>query len=365
MNSYQLQQALSEARIAVGARRQSLREAWHRWRQSKKIRLSARPAIQALRQLRQQQPSQSPLAGILLAEHLGDVVACEPVIRHLRETRPDARLVWLTNPSYASLVESHPLLHAVVPLHSVSEADVIARSGALDLAWDLHITGKPCARFQCNYTKSTGDPTITASNYYCFGPLLPALCRGAGLPALDGQPNLHIAPAARKKVDSLRLPARFVAIHGTSNETIRNWDPEKWRTLASKIWRVFGLPVVELGLRPIVSSGTEGCVDLCGKVMPIEMAEVIRRASVFIGIDSGPAHCANALQIPSVILLARYKNFGHYMPYTGYLRRNAREMLLRATHSLSSLPVESVLFRLRRVLATQNGLSGPVRRPVT
>ena len=49
-----------------------------------------------------------------------------------------------------------------------------------------------------------------------------------------------------------------------------------------------------------------------------ESAEIIRRAALFIGIDSGPAHLADAVKTPGVILLGRYLTWDYYMPYTGF-----------------------------------------------
>ena len=59
--------------------------------------------------------------------------------------------------------------------------------------------------------------------------------------------------------------------------------------------------------------------NLCGQSGIAETAEDdSRRAALFIGIDSGPAHLANAVKTPGVILLGRYLTWDYYMPYTGF-----------------------------------------------
>ena len=50
----------------------------------------------------------------------------------------------------------------------------------------------------------------------------------------------------------------------------------------------------------------ENSRNLCGQTGIAESAEIIRRATLFIGIDSGPSHLANAVKTPGVILFDRH-----------------------------------------------------------
>lgn len=341
---------VSRLRIAVGAWRKQSLARYRDWRLQPQIRRAARPSLAALRRIKKKLPPQTPLIGFLLTEHLGDVVACEPVISYVKSRNPRACLVWLTKPAYASLVESHPLIHAVVPLNSVSEADVIIKSGGLDQVFDLHLTGKPCGRFGRYHVKRTGNAELTTQNYFQFGTLLAALAQSAGLPALETGPRLYVGSETKNKIDALALPEHYVVIHATSNEVARNWNDGYWPQLVEKLREEFDLPVVEVGLKPVLPKNFPGTIDFCGKLSPIETAEVIARAELFIGVDSGPAQCANALQVPSVILLGRYRTFGHYMPYTGYFHENEREMLLRSETHASELSIDTVYSRAQSVL---------------
>ena len=49
---------------------------------------------------------QQPVIGILLAEHLGDIVAAEPIIGELRQKHPQAKIVWIVKASFRSLRKS-------------------------------------------------------------------------------------------------------------------------------------------------------------------------------------------------------------------------------------------------------------------
>ena len=108
-------------------------------------------------------------------------------------------------------------------------------------------------------------------------------------------------------VDRLGHPTHFVVIHCVSSEVIRDWPREKWIELVAEILEELGLPVVEIGTRAVVV--TRDAIrrrSLCGKLSIQQTAEVMRRAALFIGIDSGPAHIANAVGSPGVILLGGY-----------------------------------------------------------
>jgi heptosyltransferase-3 len=176
---------------------------------------------------------------------------------------------------------------------------------------------------------------------------------GAGLPRLDGQPNLVLPPAAGCNIDALKLPARYVAVHARSNEESRNWSAARWNELVENLVSRFDLKVVEIGLDPALEAGRKNVVNLCGHLSLIETAEVVRRATYYIGIDSGPAHFANAFQIPSVILLGHYRAFHRYMPYTGFLRDHADKMVIHWGGPASEIPVAEVIRRFEDLCRTK------------
>ena len=147
--------------------------------------------------------------------------------------------------------------------------------------------------------------------------VLEIACKCGGLPPLTEGPRLNIPRAVAAAVDRLQLPPRYVIVHATSNQDVRDWQTQKWQMLTQRIAAELDLAVVEVGLRAKIAKGTANYVDLCGRLSILETAEVIRRAAVFVGIDSGPAHLANAVGTYGVILLGHYRSYRWYMPYSG------------------------------------------------
>jgi heptosyltransferase-3 len=160
----------------------------------------------------------------------------------------------------------------------------------------------------------------------------------------QGFPRIHSNPAAACAVDRLQVPARYVTIHTESEEQSRNWDLAKWEQLVEHLVRNHKIAVVEIGQRTSlrVAAG-RAYIDLCGKCGLVESAEVIRRSSLFIGIDSGPAHLANAVQTRGVILLGAYRAFRRYMPYTGFYADPVNCQIIQYEATAAEIPLELCL----------------------
>jgi ADP-heptose:LPS heptosyltransferase len=112
---------------------------------------------------------------------------------------------------------------------------------------------------------------------------------------------------------------------------------------------------VEVGLKSlVVTPDGEMNRSLCGQLSILQTAEVIRRSSLYIGSDSGPAHLANAIGTYGVIVLGHYRHFRRYMPYSGDYANGNRCQLLYNDGPVSAMPVDTIIdainYRLSAVL---------------
>ena len=305
----------------------------------------ARAVVRAVRRLKEQHPGR-PVFGILLTEHVGDIIACEPVIGWVRGQRTDALIVWVTRTTYAPLLQEHPGLDMLLAVESLAAITPIVRSAVFDVAIDLHINRKPTGVPDVLHTKAWGDPDIDFDTYLREGSLLRALAKAAGIEQFGRQPNLYVSAATRSAVDKLGLPSQYVVVHPTSNDPARDWSIDEWARLINYVVDECGLPVVEVGLQPALAVREPMVTSLAGRLSIMETAEVIQRASFFIGVDSGPAHMANAWRRPSLILLGRFR--GHdWLPYEGFFVEHSSERLLRHPEALATLSAARVIERLK------------------
>ncbi len=290
--------------------------------------------------------------GIGLVEHFGDIVACEPVSRYLRKQHPDASIAWVVREQYKELLEHNPAIDEVIIVSCLTDWIKVIRHKTFNKVVDLHVNKRVCPECNIVLVKSEGNVAVDVDNYYSYGSLLGAFCRGAGIYPIDDSPRVYIPRAIERKVALLRLPERYVVFHCVSNEQARNWLPEKWMELARFVSGELGYEVIEVG--HITTVEGPAVKSLCGRLSLLETAEVIKGATLFVGIDSGPAHMANAVGVAGVILLGRYRKFKKYMPFTGrYAKGDGATVIHNLRGPASELAVDvvkaAVLQQLRRV----------------
>lgn len=265
--------------------------------------------------------------GIGLIEHMGDIVACEPVARYLKRKNPKSRLVWVVKAPYRELIQYNPYVDEVVVVDCLTDWIKLIYHGVYEEFVDLHIEGRICQDCGVPLRKMRGNTNVTGDNYFNYGSLLKSFCIGAGIEPLDDQPCVYIPESVRQTVDQLNLPEKFVIFHCFSNDPNKDWAAGKWHELALRFQKTNGFPIIEIGLSPILREGL-GRTDLCGHLSILETAEVIRRSSLFVGVDSGPAHLANAVQAHGVVLLGEFNRFKKYNPYTGAYAHGDRATLV-------------------------------------
>lgn len=281
--------------------------------------------------------------GIGLIEHLGDIVACEPVVRHIKQEHPDAEISWVVRESYRELIDANPLIDRTIAVDCLTDWIKLQAHKFFDEVIDLHVNGRICQHCGIPLLKQVGDPSITGDNYFQYGSLLESFCLAAGLPALTESPRVYVPNSVVQAVEGLELPDSFVVFHCASNEEYKDWQRDGWARLARWLMDKHRLSVVEVGLRSVIAAAVDGVIDLCGKTSILETAEVIRRARLLVAVDSGPAHLANAVGAFGVVLLGQIGPFKRYNPFTGRFANGSNATLVRnETGPAADIPYDRV-----------------------
>jgi len=295
---------------------------------------------------------------ISLLENFGDIVACEPVARHVKEKDPSAFIVWLVASHNRELVQFNPHVDHVLILSCLTEWIWLSRFIQFDSVVDLQLPGRVCHDCRIPLNKSAGDQAVTFDNYYNFGSLLTAFSRSAGLPPLNEPANVYIPDSVARRVDQQLSAENFIVFHCQSCEDSRDWLPAKWRELAERVQADCAVRIVEVGTSSVLAqTGLGNFENFCGKLSLLETAEVIKRSKLFVGIDSGPAHFANALDVFGIILLGRYHAFERYLPYSGNYTDPAKAEIIYANGPAASIEVESIFSAIQRRLGLASALS--------
>jgi ADP-heptose:LPS heptosyltransferase len=294
---------------------------------------------------------------ILVIKHgaLGDIVLAFPAFAAIRAAHPDAGITLLTTAPFAALLRASPWFDQV---ETDGRPEIWNLPGLLklrrqlrgfDMVYDLQTSGR-----STRYFALAGKPPWSG---IANSPLRHANPRRETMHtrerlidqlAIAGIQNLPLPDLSWADVDvsGLRLPGEKFALlvpGAAPHRPAKRWPEQKFAALAA----LLPMPAVVIGsaaeshLAAVIRK-TAPITDLTGKTNLLQLAAVIRRASLAIGNDTGPMHLAAAFGVPSVVLFSgesdpaltapRYKDGGW-------------PKILREPH-LSGLPVAQVIAAL-------------------
>ena len=144
--------------------------------------------------------------------------------------------------------------------------------------------------------------------------ILQAYAAEAGVPIKECELFLKQDPLGQE------LPGKYVVIHaGRTAWAGRNWHKERFEEIAKRV-QAEGYSVVSVGRQ---GDHHVGDVDLRGATTIQQLAWVMARAKMFIGIDSMPMNVAQAMDTPGVCF------FGCVRPETRILRGNMKGIVAK------------------------------------
>ena len=274
---------------------------------------------------------------ILKPSSLGDVVQALPLLRLLRQHRPDAEVHWWLAADLLPLLEDDPDLAKLIPFERkrwrspaywprglaqiqamraarydwVIDLQGLARSaafawladGAFTIGLELEREGAHLA-----YDLAVPRPKERphAVDWYL------AVARALGIPVHDGFEWLPARAAAAAQVERKwpRDGSRWIGINPGARWANKRWPAghfaELVRLLAA---RDAGLRFALLGgggdwqlTETIRLAAPDRCENFAGRTALPELIEVLRRCALLVTNDTGPMHLAAALHKPVVAL---------------------------------------------------------------
>ncbi len=262
---------------------------------------------------------------------LGDIVHTFPAVSGLRDTFPDAEIVWLTHPRWKLLVESSSLASQVWAtetrsIHSLRKTIEALRIARWDAAIDYQGLWKSAALpffggikrrigFSSETIRELGVPVLYTDRVLCTATHIADQNGELSLRAGARQPvspfTLHVPQVddcgIRDHLRQLGL-SRYIVLSPGGGWRSKCWPPERFGQLCKLIRDSLGLRCVvnygpgEDGLALAVRecSGDSEPVPYNGPLGPL-MA-LLRNAACIVGGDTGPLHLAIALGTPAVAI---------------------------------------------------------------
>ena len=274
---------------------------------------------------------------IVRLRRIGDVVMTTPALTLLKEHFPKARLTYLVEEPYRRLVEGHPGLDRVIaipPKHRFKDFVRLVREvrkERYDVLLDLHggpraswITFWSRAKIKAGYAiegkgflydirvsrRGETGPIHSVQNHA-------ALVRALGAEFEDTEiPALFLPAPKPDEVERVRAfsaeggageGAKFVVLHIGAGNRFRDWGAKNIAALTELLSRVPNVKIALIGasadqkVQAEILALTKGpVIPLAGRLNLIEIRELISRAALFVGPDSGPMHIAASTPTPIV-----------------------------------------------------------------
>lgn len=137
---------------------------------------------------------------------------------------------------------------------------------------------------------------------------LNAYQKAAGMPVSQEYPRLYLSPAEKAMDFGITGPLAVLHLESFTDKNYRRVFGVDWAAIASSLSGQ-GFTVVQLGKQPAPIAGVRHLATPRTR----DMIALLSKASLFLGLDSGPSHIASALGVPSVLFFGavnpKYRHF--------------------------------------------------------
>ena len=259
---------------------------------------------------------------------LGDVLLSTPLLADLREAFPDARIDFLVGRAAAPLLEGEPLAGELLVYDAARPLREIRRVRERRYDWVIDIQSNPRTA-QLALLSGAGVRAGWAIRGIWRHVYTHRLPRGGrapeyvprerqrmlemlGVPIAPRRPHLHPTDEEREQGErvmrSLGIEPDDDVVGFTlgAGEPTKQWPPARWAELSRRLRAQAAVPLL------FEMPGDDGRVaafrDAGGDAVVARLPELRRflgalpRCDVFLAGDTGPAHMATALDVPTVTL---------------------------------------------------------------
>jgi ADP-heptose:LPS heptosyltransferase len=283
---------------------------------------------------------------VIQLKRIGDVILTTPALRELRKLYPQAHITLLLDHHSA----------AVAP--AISDADEIwiyNRNASFNLWYDLVRRGFDlCLDFTGNDRSALVSFFSKAAERIGFSFVAKRAARSWGYTHLVQSPvrekhtadhymdlirflgdfvpeaviSLRLTESVERSAETLRreigLPGPYVVVHPGAARPEKYWLADRWAAVIRHAQMHLGFPCLLTGGRDAAELRHIGDIlerspdisrifNLAGKIDFLLSAAIIRKGSLFVGVDTAAAHIASAFQRPELVLFGPTNPF-HWHP---------------------------------------------------
>ena len=271
---------------------------------------------------------------IIKLRYIGDVLLATPTLRAIKAARPDIRVTMMVNRGTEGVLSGNPDIDEILFLDK----------GSLAAQWRLIVELRR-RRFDTVIDLTDGDRSAFLSwvsgasvrigfndehrrRGICYSAIVPpepglrhrverdlAALKLLGVPASEQQPKLWLTEEDEAGVDQLldRLGIRreraLIILQPGARYWFKAWPAEQFAELADRLTSEYDCQVLIGGSKDeealaqrVHEAATSRPVSIAGRTTLKQFAAIAKRASLFVGNDSGAMHIAAAVGTPMVAL---------------------------------------------------------------
>jgi ADP-heptose:LPS heptosyltransferase len=289
---------------------------------------------------------------LIKLDRIGDTFLAEPTIAAIRTLFPRARVRMIVAPWNRSVVENNPAIDELVTLSSALDVQkesfgsflksknvaplvALLRSQACDMAVDLQgnplnvmamwragipirvgLKGKLLSFLLTHAAPVVGD-AHQAEIYFSLARLLGWVGQ---MPLPKIYPSGSDASIVSRFIVEHRLKS-FAVFHLGAGRSYRQWPLTFFIALGKKMHERYTdiIPVIVGGADDAAmalqfSAAVPGAINAAGKLSIPQTYELLKTAVLFVGSESGPAHLAGALGVPTLVFMSRWSGISRWKP---------------------------------------------------
>ena len=255
-------------------------------------------------------------------DEIGDMCYSLHVFKMLRNQYPDANITVLCKPYSVPLLQSDPSVSRII-------TDKKERTGDYDLIIDLKVTWKSMAYALRVWPKARLDrgtvrfadafqkkyPHEVETNYKVVVPVI-SPANQVKIPVLVLSENDNRDASKFMEENNLH---QFAMMHISARRVLRQWPAENYAAIAKYMHDVKGWDIVFVGgpgeeddIAKVMKALPFTTCSTAGKLSLSSLAALMKRASLFIGNESGPLHIAALMKLPCIGLYGPGPQFIFY-----------------------------------------------------
>ncbi|MGB3057441.1 MAG: glycosyltransferase family 9 protein, partial [Candidatus Omnitrophota bacterium] len=295
---------------------------------------------------------------MIRCDHIGDVLSATVILEPLRKAFPGAVIDFMAPSWAAEVLENNPYINNVIKFDppwfdrrsrgflrsfkGLKDMIRLVKRGKYDVVVDLrgdarHIMAAFLAgvKYRLGYGITGGAFMLTHRVPY-KGVMHEternmALLRPLGIDVPPPGVKLYFSDEDGKKADHLmqesEIEGKYAVFHTVPGHYTKKWYAANFVRVMRYIHDTKGLTPVIVGsegdkgvIKKIMDVADTKVIDISGKTSLPVLAQVMSRASLFVGVDSAPAHIAAAVGTPTIILFSGVNDPSQWAPKGGNVK---------------------------------------------